>query len=243
MYMISDTIIFDPKYNDPLDINLISQYKKIIFSDYQLSEGIYNAYENNIFNNFIWVGSYFNQKVNLLPHQLTHLTFGWMFNQEVDNLPHLLTHLTFGSCFNQEVNWVTPLLTHLTSGFAFNKPNIYLPSGIKYLKLDCNNSYIIAQLSSNIEVLELDKEFNLELNDLPNLLKKIIFHEESDYDKELNCLPKFVEQIQLPYNYNKQIKNLPQKLKKVICSTQYKYIEDFNNLEVQTYTVPTNKLV
>ena len=158
-------------------------------------------------------------------------------------MPLFITHLTLGHYFNQEVTKLPRQLTHLTFGYNFNKPNIYLPLTIKYLKLNCNNPNIIAQLSSNIEVLDLDKEFNLELNDLPTLLKKIIFHEYSVYNKELNCLPKFVEQIQLPYNYNKQIKNLPQKLKKVICSTQYKYIEDFNNLEVQTYTVPTNKLV
>ena len=71
----------------PLDINLISQYKKIIFSDYQLSEGICNAYENNIFNNFKRIGSYFNQEVTKLHQQLTHLTFGYSFNQEVAKLP------------------------------------------------------------------------------------------------------------------------------------------------------------
>ena len=108
-------------------------------------------------------------------------------------------------------------------------------TGIKYLKLDCNNFHIIAQLSSNIEVLELDYYFNLELNDLPTSLKKIIFNKDSGYNKELNCLPKFVEQIQLPENYDKQIKNLPSKLNKVICLPQYKYIENFNNLEVLTY--------
>ena len=94
---------------------------------------------------------------------------------------------------------------------------------------------IITQLSSNIEVLELDYNFNLELNDLPNLLKKIIFIKYSYCNKELNCLPKFVEQIQLPYKYDKQIKNLPLKLKKVICSHQYKYIENYNNFEVSIY--------
>ena len=106
MYSISDTIIFEPEYNDPLDINLISQYKKIIFSDYQLSDGICEAYGNNIFNNFKWIRSKFNQEVNLLtqPQLLTHLTFGHCFNQEVNLLPHLLTHLTFGHCFNQKVN-------------------------------------------------------------------------------------------------------------------------------------------
>ena len=83
--------------------------------------------------------------------------------------------------------------------------------------------------------MELNYNFNLELNDLPTSIKKIIFHKKSEYDKELNCLPKFVEQIQLPCNYNKQIKKLPSKLNKVICSNQYKYIKDFNNLDVLTY--------
>ena len=256
MYItISDTIIFDPEYNDPLDINLISQYKKIIFSDYQLSDGICEAYGNNNFKNFNYIrskfnqdvtqlpqllthltfGSDFNRKVTKLPQLLTHLTFGRYFNQEVTKLPQLLTHLTFGRYFNQEVVNLPRHLTHLTFGYEFNKTNIYLPLGIKYLKLDCNNFHIISQLSSNIEVLELDEEFNLELNDLPTLLKKIIFHKYSMYNKELNCLPKFVESIQLPNQYNEQIKNLPSKLKKVICSTQYKYIKDFNNLEVLTY--------
>ena len=104
MYITSkDTIIFDFKYNDPLDINLISQYKKIIFSNYQLTDGICEAYENNIFNNFKLISSNFNQEVNWVTPLLTHLTFGTHFNQEVAKLPQQLTHLTFGYFFNQEV--------------------------------------------------------------------------------------------------------------------------------------------
>ena len=93
MYPISDTIIFHSEYNNPLDINLISQYKKIIFSNYQLNKGICEAYGNNIFKKFI--GSKFNQEVNKLPSFITHLTFGYHFNQKVNLLPQLLTHLTF----------------------------------------------------------------------------------------------------------------------------------------------------
>ena len=123
MYItISDTIIFEPEYNEPLDINLISQYKKIIFSNYQLSEGICNAYENNIFNNFKLICSKFNQEVNMLPLLLTHLTFGTYFNQEVTNLPLMLTHLTFGTHFNQEVTKLPSFITYLTFGFKFNIP-------------------------------------------------------------------------------------------------------------------------
>ena len=79
------------------------------------------------------------------------------FNQEVNLLPHQLTHLTLGECFNQEVTMLPWYLTHLTFGYEFNKSNIYLPLTIKYLKLDCNNPDIITQLSSNIEVIKVGK--------------------------------------------------------------------------------------
>jgi hypothetical protein len=46
----------------------------------------------------------FNEKVDKLPQNITHLTFGYRFNQKVDNLPQNITHLTFGDCFNQKIN-------------------------------------------------------------------------------------------------------------------------------------------
>ena len=50
----TDTIIFDPEYNKPLSLELNkANYKKIIFSDYELSDGLFEAYElNNNFSNF-----------------------------------------------------------------------------------------------------------------------------------------------------------------------------------------------
>ena len=36
----TDTIIFDSEFNEKLDINLISNYRKIIFSDYELNEKV-----------------------------------------------------------------------------------------------------------------------------------------------------------------------------------------------------------
>ena len=90
-------------------------------------------------------------------------------------MQNLVIYLIFDT-FNQDINKLLQFITHLMV-IVFNKSNIYLPLGIKYLKLDCNNPRIIAQLSSNIEVLELNKCFNLELNDLPTSLKKIIFYD------------------------------------------------------------------
>ena len=116
-------------------------------------------------------------------------------------------------------------------GNKFNQL-VDLPSSIVYLKLACDNTSIIDYLPESIEELELDYDFNLELNNLPNSIKKIRFY---NYNKELNCLPSSVELLQLPFNYTHKILNIPKGLKKVICSSNYKYISDFDNIEVETY--------
>jgi len=110
--------------------------------------------------------------------------------------------------------------------------NINLPFNIKYLKLDCNNQYIIDNLHNGIEKIVLDFKFNLELNDLPISIKKIIFNNDN-YDKELNNLPNSIEYIELPYNYKYQ--NISKKLKQIKCYENYKYINDFVNYRVITY--------
>ena len=65
--------------------------------------------------------SKFNQNVNNLPLNLTHLIFGFNFNQNVNKLPPNLTHLTFGDNFNQNVDKLPINLTHLTFGNNFNQ--------------------------------------------------------------------------------------------------------------------------
>ena len=297
---LEDVIIFSPEFNEPLDIELISNYKKVIFSDYVLDKDIFKAYMFDIFTKLIiqfstfnqeikqlpqsitqltfgndfnqelsqlsiisqtlthlTFGNYFNKEVNQLSQSLTHLIFGMNFNQEVNVLPNSITNITFGFYFNRKVNNLPQSITRLTFGFTFNQEikqifyinksisnltldyrfnqKVDLPLTIVYLKLNCNNTYIIDHLSSNIKVLNLDWNFNLELNNLPSSIKKIFFHKESKYNKELNCLPKFVEQIQLPKYYNKQIKKLPFQMKKIICHYKYIHIKDFNNCEIEIY--------
>ena len=94
------------------------------------------------------------------------------------------------------------------------------------MKLNCNNQNIIDYLHNNIEELELGYRFNLELNNLPTSIKKIIFL-NSNYNAELNNLPNSIEYIQLPFRYDKKILNIPTKLKVIKCSEDYKYINDF----------------
>ena len=93
---IWDIIIFSPYFDKPLYHELLSNYKRIIFSDYNLCDGLFEAYENNNFINLIWINSKFNQpltdSLNKLT-SLTHLTFGGNFNQPLANTLGSLTSL------------------------------------------------------------------------------------------------------------------------------------------------------
>ncbi len=65
-----DTIIFDARFNTELDIELISNYSKLIFSDYELNEKIFEYCANNNFDNLQYVKSKFNKDVSILPQLL-----------------------------------------------------------------------------------------------------------------------------------------------------------------------------
>ncbi len=69
-----DTIIFSLYYNGLIDIILSSKYNKIIFSDYELNEKLFEKYEKINFNGCNFIGSKFNQKVEL-PKKLTRVKF------------------------------------------------------------------------------------------------------------------------------------------------------------------------
>jgi len=195
-----DTIIFSPYYNKPIDINLLSQYNKIIFSDYELNEKYKNInlivkpivskfnqeveLPENLTN--LTFGYDFDQKVEL-PRNLTHLTFSCLFNQKVE-LPENLTHLTFGYYFNQKVE-LPENLTHLTFGKRFNQ-KVVLPFTIRYLKLQNDKVHNLDYLPEGIEELVLGHYFNDydTLCNLPNSLKIIKLYK--GYNGNLKCLPK-----------------------------------------------------
>ena len=70
--------------------------------------------------------------------------------------------------------------------------------------------------------------FNHELFDFQSSIKKIKFYYDGIYDKELNNLPKNIEEIYLTSKYNKKIHNVPLNLKKIFCHEKYKFINDFD---------------
>ena len=71
--------------------------------------------------------------------------------------------------------------------------------------------------------------FNLELNNLPNSIKRIEFIDYggfSIYNKKLNNLPNSIEYIKLPDGYKFKITNKPTNLKKIKCK-KYEFVLDF----------------
>ena len=101
--------------------------------------------------------------------------------------------------------------------------------------MDCANSNIIDYLPYGIEELVLERYFNLELNNLPNSIKKIVF-KYYYYNKKLNCLPNSIELIELPINYELKMDKIPNNLKKIKCSKNYEIINDFISIEIEYYS-------
>lgn len=90
-------------------------------------------------------------------------------------------------------------------------------------------------MPDTIEELELEDNFDLELDNLPHSIKKITFNKESDYKRELNCLPDGLSILELPVHYDKQIRHVPKSLKKLVCSSNYPYHPDFSGIEIDKY--------
>lgn len=185
-------------------------------------------------------GAYFNKPLdnslnNLI--NLKNLKFGVGFDQDISNsLDNLinLKNLGFGFHFNHSISIELDKLFNLEKlslDFYFTQQTI-IPPNVKYLELNCNNEFIMNNLSEPIKELSFGCLFNLPLDNLPNNIEKILFPIEVTrcyFNHELNCLPDSVEIIQLHKNYNKKISKFPKNLKKIICSVYYPYITDFAN--------------
>jgi len=62
-----DIIIFSSYFNKKINEELLSNYKKVIFSNYELTNNSYNNYVNNYFKYCKYICPKFNQKAYLLP--------------------------------------------------------------------------------------------------------------------------------------------------------------------------------
>ena len=196
-----DTIIINPEFNEPLNdehIAILSKYQKVIFSDYLLTDELFESYENN--NNNKWSANKFKQQVNNLPKSITHITFGQCFNQSVDNLPDSITHLTFGYYFNKPVDNLPNSITHITFGQCFNQSVDNLPDSITHLIFETWFNYPVDNLPNSITHLTFGYSFNHPVDNLPNSITHLTFG--NCFNHPVDNLPKNVQQIKLMYNKN-----------------------------------------
>jgi len=235
-------------FNHPLgnSLNNCTTLTHIVFSN-NFNHPLGNSLDNCTALTHISFGGNFNYP---LLHSLdnctalTHIVLSRQFNQPLGNsLSNLksLTHINLGGFFNCPLDNAfdnCTALTHIDFGHGFVQRcefGLCLPPNVSSISLNSNNVDIVNYLSDNIEEIELGKYFNLELDNLPSSIKKIIFDEYSKYNKELNCLPSGLSILKLTFNYDKQIQNRPKSLTKLICSANYIFINDFADVEIETY--------
>ena len=167
----------------------------------------------------------------------THIIFDHCFSNPLSNALDnckSLTHIIFGYTFNctlEDLLDNCSALTHLGLGYNFKQKND-LRFRLRSPSLNSNNKFYTEHLDT-VEELELGELFNLELDNCPSSIKKLIFIKYSNYNKELNCLPPGMSILQLPRGYNQQIQNIPPGLKKLICSKNYPYCRDFVNKKIE----------
>lgn len=217
-YWISDdAFIFKHHFNEPIDkyANLIADKKKLIFSNYtlfDLSVKIYdfNDYYNKYLFSYYYKKSKYNQPLIVnLNSNLEYLIFSYYFNNLIC-LPNSLIFLIIGKCFNQSIELPESLQYLELNQFA--NYNLILPN-LKFLSINSNDTSLINNLPHSLQTLKLNKNFDLDLNDLPSGITEIIFCQFSKYNKPLNNLPNSLEKLILPKKYNMEIKNIPPKLK------------------------------
>ena len=213
----NSTIIIDPLFDEELDLRfLTNNIQRIIFSDYDLEDKLFDGYEKNYLLIFLYPRSNFNHPVNSLPSSITHLTFGYNFNHTVDYLPSSITHLTFSWKFNQPVDNLSSSLQYLKFGYSFNQPISNLPSSLTYLTFgrDHNVEKIVCRLGA---VYDSYYEY--------------YEHCHTVFNQPLNNLPPNLEYIQLPIRYENQICDIPPRLRIIKCSSKYVHLNDFIGLE------------
>lgn len=137
--MIDLTSLNKMMYNNRKYISLDFDYNKLkkfetnfqIKSLYDVNELPLKNIKNEIFKIIFF--KLFDDKINGLPKNVTHVTFGFYFNQKVDDLPNDITHLTFGHYFNQTVDKLPKNITNLTFEGDYNRKTEKLPQSVIHL--------------------------------------------------------------------------------------------------------------
>lgn len=200
-YNLTD-LYFGKDFNKEVRQGVLSNsITKIIFGQNYNQRILPNALPSNL--KFLQFDSGFTHMINveLLPKNLTHLIFkgGYHYQITHNTLPKNLIQLSF-SYNRYEINeYVLPnSLTHLKLGYDYNyefKKNV-LPEKLVYLELGGIYSHILKEVPSTLKTLYIygSKDNELVINNLPNVIEKIIFY---NLEVPITYLPISIKYIQL----------------------------------------------
>ena len=202
-------LCFESLFNQPLNNSLLDliNLRELTFS-VNFNQLLSNSLSTLINLRELTFGAKFNQLLDDSLSTLINLrklTFGYYFNRLLgDSLSTLinLEELTFSYNFNRPLGDSLSNLTNLkklTLGYKFNQV-IDIPGWITKLVLSCNLQSIIDYLPNSVVELELGFCFDLELNNLPSSIKKIIIRNQL-YNKNLNNLPTGIELLVISKYY------------------------------------------
>ena len=225
-------IIISNNFNSKLTnnlINIIFQYKCLIFSDYPakynmiylVSDYIENLNLSNRKNFYSLKSntkSKFNQDISglSLNFGLEEINFGYNFNHPVDNnLPKGLIKLTLGYNFNHPVDNLPKGLIKLTLGYNFNHPIDNLPQELIYFTISygCFN-HPVNNLPQKITHLNLGSSFDHSVDYLPNGL--IYLKLGKFFNQPIDNLPYGLSHLELGESFNHSLDNLPITTKQII---------------------------
>ena len=124
----------------------------------------------------------YNQLIDWLPNEITHLVIGTDFNQPLKNLPASLKYLAF------EPDGYYAHITHFTNRLD------NLPHGLEELQLAISgiNTYLGENLPPTLKklvILGFDAKENININNLPDGLEYLFIGANIVEIKQINKLP------------------------------------------------------
>lgn len=181
-------------------------------------------------NGILCFSDNFNERLTVdileIIKQYNKIKFGYHFNQEINNLPNNVTHIWFGKKFNQEITSLPQGIVFIDLGDFFNRPIDRLPLTLRKLILSKKFNQLINNLPDNLEKLVINSSYDLPIDFLPVGLKKLKFGNGSVFSQSLDNLPQ-LDKLQIPIQYPKEINNLPDSIKQLSIGVFWFYGKRF----------------
>ncbi len=193
------------RFNQKID-NLPSELEEINMFDNEETDTFFDQYIDNLPKNLkkLILSQSFNKPVDNLPSGLQLLIFKYDFDQSIDYLPDRLRTLRLDRCFTRSLdNLPSGLDTLICSPRRYKRDIINLPSSLKILCWITSNfrNKIILPERLDIFFYDVTQYFESYIPEIifSNNLRTFIFKE---YDGDLNELPDSLENLAIGYEYN-----------------------------------------